>query len=267
MIIFREHLIVYVHKLALADSGARLLLCDLGRLAGEIELANAHCDSTRGNHDDLASRIFYIADNLNEIRLEKALAAELQLTQQVIKKTGIFDPTDRIYGDPEAKYDYSQAEEGGEGGPGGGAGGGMPGGDIGGDMGGVDSLGGPEGGDVGGAEESMGMDAAPVADSGEAVAESRKAKKNLITELIEHAAGKKDYVPYFNQYINKITKEQREEETSLGRVETISENFIINEELNSIVGELDAIIAEGTLEEKAKAEYPKIELDDEILND
>ena len=41
-----------------------------------------------------------IADNLNEIRLEKALAAELQLTQQVIKKTGIFDPTDRIYGDP-----------------------------------------------------------------------------------------------------------------------------------------------------------------------
>lgn len=208
-----------------------------------------------------------IADNLNEIRLEKALAAELQLTQQVIKKTGIFDPTDRIYGDPEAKYDYSQAEEGGEGGPGGGAGGGMPGGDIGGDMGGVDSLGGPEGGDVGGAEESMGMDAAPAADSGEAVAESRKAKKNLITELIEHAAGKKDYVPYFNQYINKITKEQREEETSLGRVETISENFIINEELNSIVGELDAIIAEGTLEEKAKAEYPKIELDDEILND
>ena len=208
-----------------------------------------------------------IADNLNEIRLEKALAAELQLTQQVIKKTGIFDPTDRIYGDPEAKYDYSSMEEGGEGGPGGGAGGGMPGGDLGGAMGGVDSLGGPEGGDVGGAEESMGMDAAPAADAGETVAENKNAKKNLITELIEHAAGKKGYIPYFEQYINKITKEQREDETSLGRVETVSDSFVINEELNSIVGELDAIISEGTLEEKAKAEYPKIEMDDEILTD
>ena len=207
-----------------------------------------------------------IADNLNEIRLEKALAAELQLTQQVIKKTGIFDPTDRIYGDPEAKYDYSAMEEGGAGGPGGGGGGPMPGGDMGGDMGGIDSLGGPEGEDVGGEEESMGMDSAPAADSGEPVQESKKAKKNLITELLEHAAGKKGYTPYFEQYIEKIMKEQRDEETSLGRVEAISDSFVINEELNNIVGELDTIIQEGSLEEK-KAEYPNIEMDDTLLND
>lgn len=198
-----------------------------------------------------------IADNLNEIRLEKALAAELQLTSQVITKTGIFDPTDRIYGDPEAKYDYSQGEEGGEGGPGGGGpgGGGMPGGDMG---GGIDSLGGPEGGDVGGEEESMDMGSAPSADAGEPVSEARKAKKNLITEL--YTRKKKDYVPYFDQYMNKLLKEEREE-NSLGRVETISDTFVINEELNSIVKELDNVISEGSLNEEAsKAEFPTLDI-------
>jgi hypothetical protein len=198
-----------------------------------------------------------IADNLNEIRLEKALAAELQLTSQVITKTGIFDPTDRIYGDPEAKYDYSQGEEGGEGGPGGGGpgGGGMPGGDMG---GGIDSLGGPEGGDVGGEEESMDMGSAPSADAGEPVSEARKAKKKLITEL--YTRKKKDYVPYFDQYMNKLLKEEREE-NSLGRVETISDTFVINEELNSIVKELDNVISEGSLNEEAsKAEFPTLDI-------
>ena len=187
-----------------------------------------------------------IAENLNEIRLEKALAAELQLTQQVIKKTGIFDPTDRIYGDPEAKYDYSQAEEGGEGGPGvgGPAGGGM---DMG---GGVDDLGGPEGGDVGGAEESMDMGGAPAADAGEPVAESRNGRKgNIIKEILTYGKPKKSY---FDEYMAKINENISKEENSLGRVETVSDNFVINEELNSIVNELDTIIAEGNLDEKLK---------------
>ena len=206
-----------------------------------------------------------IADNLNEIRLEKALAAELQLTSQVITKTGIFDPTDRIYGDPEAKYDYSQGEQGGEGGPGGGApGGGMPGGDMG-DMGGIDSLGGPEGEDVGGSEESMDMGGAPAADSGEPVAEAKKVKKNLITELYTHK--KDDYVPYFDQYMKKLLKEKRDEENSLGRVETISDTFVINEELNSIVKELDNIISDGNLDEEvSKAEFPTLDIGN-ILED
>ena len=184
-----------------------------------------------------------IADNLNEIRLEHALAAELQLTSQIITKTGIFDPTDRIYGDPEAKYDYSQNDEGGEGGLGGGpGGGGMPGGDLG---GGVDDLGGPEGMDVGGEEENMGMEGAPAADSGEQVAEAKKIKKNLITELYTR---KKNYVPYFDQYMNKLLREQSDD-TSLGRVESISEDFVVNEELNSIVKELDNVINDKLLEE------------------
>ena len=179
-----------------------------------------------------------IADNLNEIRLEKALAAELQNTQQIIKKTGIFDPTDRIYGDPEAKYDFSQQEEGGEGGPGGG--GPMGGGpDIG---GGLDALGGPgEDSDVGGEEETMDMGAAPEADAGGTLSESKARDRNLIREIYTKKPSKK----YFDEYMKILTEEKRIEDTTLGRVETYSKNFIINEELNSVVAELDEIIASG----------------------
>lgn len=68
-----------------------------------------------------------IQRNLEEIRLETALAAELQKTTQIIKKTGLFDPVDNIYGEPGAEYQDTpdaNAEDGG-GAPGGG-GGGMP---------------------------------------------------------------------------------------------------------------------------------------------
>lgn len=202
-----------------------------------------------------------IADNLNEIRLEHALAAELQNTTQVIKKTGIFDPTDRIYGDPEAKYDYSQQEDGGEGGPGGMAGGGMPGGDLG---GGIDDLGGPEGGDVGGEEESMDMSGAPEADAGEPISEAKRITKNFIKEIYTRNNQKQSY---FDQYINKIMKEAREEDTSLGRVEVINNTFFINEELNSVVNELDNIIVEGKFDERANVEYPGITFNEDILTD
>ena len=192
-----------------------------------------------------------IADNLNEIRLEHALAAELQLTSQVITKTGIFDPTDRIYGDPQAKYDYSAMEEG-EGGPGGGMGGGPVGGggmDMG---GGIDDLGGPEGGDVGGEEETMDMDSAPAADAGEPVSEARKKKGEIIREILERGTPKNSF---FDQYMKKITESEDSEDTSLGRVDVVNENLLINEELTSVAKKLDVFL-EGVDDE-----------DTSILND
>ena len=192
-----------------------------------------------------------IADNLNEIRLEHALAAELQLTSQVITKTGIFDPTDRIYGDPQAKYDYSAMEEG-EGGPGGGMGGGpVGGGDM--DMGGgIDDLGGPEGGDIGGEEETMDMDSAPAADAGEPVSEARKKKGEIIREILERGKPKNSF---FDQYMKKITESEDSEDTSLGRVDVVNENLLINEELTSVAKKLDVFL-EGVDDE-----------DTSILND
>ena len=90
-----------------------------------------------------------IKENFEEIRLEKALAAEYEKTAQIIKRTGIFDTVDRIYGEPGAEY---QEEQGG--GPDGGPNGGPMGG-SGGFGGGLDDFGAPgsdEGLEVGGEE-------------------------------------------------------------------------------------------------------------------
>lgn len=45
-----------------------------------------------------------IKDMLEEIRLEKALAAELEKTSQIIKRTNVFDAVDKRYGEPGAEY-------------------------------------------------------------------------------------------------------------------------------------------------------------------
>lgn len=123
-----------------------------------------------------------IKDVLNEIRLEKAMAAELATTQQIIKKTGIFDTVDRIYGDFEAlNSDTPPQPQGGEGdemggGPGGGFGGGLDGG--------LDGLGEPgmeDMSDIGGDDMDMDMSEAPEADNG-GPNESRYEGKPLIVE-------------------------------------------------------------------------------------
>jgi len=124
---------------------------------------------------------------LEDMRFEKAVSTELSLTQQIIKKTGIFDKVDTLYGEPNSEYDYSVTEigqaEAAAGGGGGGGGGGM-----GGDMGMGDMGGGEEG--EAGAEEG----GAPVEGSGEAPApetgntegapmeNKRRRKENIITE-------------------------------------------------------------------------------------
>ena len=98
-----------------------------------------------------------IQTNLEEIRLEKALAAELEKTSQIIKQTGIFDIVDRMYGEPGAKYQDDQQQQGGEGGEGmpGGGGGGMDFG--GGDMGDLGNPGAEEEGAINGVEGEMDM--------------------------------------------------------------------------------------------------------------
>ena len=142
--------------------------------------------------------------------------------------------------------------EEGEGGPGGGMGGGpVGGGDM--DMGGgIDDLGGPEGGDVGGEEETMDMDSAPAADAGEPVSEARKKKGEIIREILERGKPKNSF---FDQYMKKITESEDSEDTSLGRVDVVNENLLINEELTSVAKKLDVFL-EGVDDE-----------DTSILND
>ncbi len=67
-----------------------------------------------------------IQRNLEEIRLETALAAELQKTMQIIKKTNIFDTVDNIYGEPGAEYQDDAGTPNGDDGGSHGGGGGLP---------------------------------------------------------------------------------------------------------------------------------------------
>ena len=174
-----------------------------------------------------------ISTNLEEIRLEKALAAELEKTSQIINRTGIFDPVDRIYGEPNAKY----SEDNGEGGDG------MPGGSGGGPSGGLGSVGGfgddlgdigepgsDENGDINGMEGEADLGDASNIDNGENTQnnnpnESRKNKKNILIEM-----------PFYNQYkkiLNKVP------ETEIKRADLTDKTFLINEEINKSVDNLN----------------------------
>ena len=177
-----------------------------------------------------------IQNNLEEIRLEKAIAAELEKTTQIIKKTGIFDIVDKMYGEPGAEYVDDQQQGQGEdpmgGGAMGGGGAGMPP-DMGMDMGAegeIDELGAPGAeseGDIAGAEGEV-----PITDEGGADTsqpmESFKRKKPLLTEE------KKIDKFFLDRFTNR-------NETLFERVEILDKNLLINEEFDSLIKSLDEI--------------------------
>ena len=177
-----------------------------------------------------------IADILNQIRLESAIANELQLTSQIIKNTGLFKQVDRIYGEPGAKYNYNAMEgDGMGGGPMGGGGGGMPpmDGGFGDDMG---DLGGPddEGGDIDGDEGSE--DLGDMAGGGAPLQEV-KMSRGLIR-------GNK----YTNEDVFKAYEMQvlTNKEPHYERPQIIDKGLMINEELMSKLNELEKISKDDT---------------------
>ena len=179
-----------------------------------------------------------IKENLEEIRLEKGIAAELEKTTQIIKKTGIFDTVDRMYGEPGAEYmDDQQGGMQGQDAAGGGMGGGMgapppPMGeapDMGGDMGapGDDGSGAMEG-----QEGSM-----PTADMGtdpNAPMESRYSNKPLLNEQ----NNKLDKL--FNEYLSTLTEnKEKQKETEYKRADIYdSDALFINEEFDKMIDAL-----------------------------
>ena len=187
-----------------------------------------------------------IADNLNEIRLEKALAAELAKTEQIIQRTGLFDTVDNIYGEIGAEYQQAAAGEGAMGGDamgGGGFGGGLGGG-LGGDLGGVDDMGmpGDDGlGDIGGMEGMTDMGTAPEADAGTATMEGRYNGKPLITEVQNKAVKS-----IIDNYMTHIQKKMDEENSKLkNHVDIIDDNLLINESIQSVLDDLINKLNEG----------------------
>ena len=142
---------------------------------------------------------------LLEIRLEKALASELANTQAIIRKTGMFDNIDRIYGDFDARNSEQQQAPQSDNGMGGGSpfggGGGMPpmGGGLGDDFNlDMGEPGSETEGNVSGNEETMDMSQAPQADNGGAIMEQNKQVKTYLERyfdmLSETAVEDADYV-------------------------------------------------------------------------
>lgn len=182
-----------------------------------------------------------IKENLEEIRLEKGIAAELEKTTQIIKKTGIFDTVDRIYGEPGAEYMDDQQGQGGMGDDGGM--GGMPGGggapppmgsesDMGGDLDMAGAPGEEASGDIAGQEGSM-----PTEDMGNnpnAPMESKTNKKPLIVEN------------FFDKYMD-LLKENKSNvnETKINRADVYdSDSLLINEEFDKMINALSKFVDE-----------------------
>ena len=166
-----------------------------------------------------------IKDILGEIRLEKAMAAELQATPMIIKKTGIFDAVDNIYGDYEAMNNPQQQQPQQDQGMGGGlmGGGGALGGGLGGDLGGLggdmDLDGTPDAMEGGSATGSTDMGSAPAASSGQPLQE-RKAVKSVI-----------------DQYLDMLTEKQKEKDDDSG-----DEAYMILEKSEKEAKNLDFLI-------------------------
>lgn len=184
-----------------------------------------------------------IKENFEEIRLEKGIAAELEKTTQIIKKTGIFDTVDRIYGEPGAEYMDDQQggmgdAQGGDMGGGGGMapppdmGGGDMEGDIGGDLEGLGAPGADDQGDISGQEGTVPTQDMPT----ESLS---RAKKPLLTE------GRKFLDSMFDEYLSKITESKKglTSDTETKRVDIYDSNsLLMNEEFDKMISSLGKFV-------------------------
>ena len=189
-----------------------------------------------------------IKQNLEELRLETALAAELQKTNQIIKKTGLYDAVDNIYGEPGAQYSEDTGEGNeqgmGDGGPMGGGGAPIGGGDMDfgdGDMG--EDMGedmGAEGemdmGDVVSEEGAMDNTQPNIADSF-----IRNMQKKVINERKRVKEGIQKRSEKYSQILEKRLLQKDEEENTHKPVEIYDKAFFLNEEMNDIKNQLAKI--------------------------
>lgn len=189
---------------------------------------------------------------LEEQRLEAALAQELAKTQQIIKRTRIYDPVDNIYGEPGAEYSEEEAEggPGGDGAPGGGGGlGGAPIGDGDFDFG--------DGGESG-AEGEMSMDDAAAGDAGGEIPDAEGPEPSLGESILNktykiHEKRKTDKRLQHNLKIQSIINElsnrypDYDDDGNLIELPKVKqdlvENLDVSDDLNTIVEQLEVVRA------------------------
>ena len=174
------------------------------------------------------------------------------MTNQIIKRTGIFDKVDNIYGEVGAQYS-SSPENGNE------DGGGMPGGGggaaaFGGDM----DMGMPEGEDVEGSEGDMDLGDVAAQESGgeqggsqgqttsgdsegeqQTLAEAFVRKMNKTINEAKDAIAKRnaEKTSHYRQLLEKRRKEY--EDAQADRVPIYDKTFLVNEEIDTMSKSLD----------------------------
>jgi hypothetical protein len=181
---------------------------------------------TRGKKEILGMSEEEIRNDLEQQRLEKAAAAEMEQTANIIKKTGIFDRVDKLYGDFSALTGGAPAEgaEGAEGGD--------DMGGFGGDMGGGSDLGGFESEPAGGAETAA--EPAPTE-------ESIKGKENLLLEQNKRKYEEK-VKKYQGIYLNRLM-ESLDKDERIFNVDSIEKDTeVLNSKISDITKEIDNLI-------------------------
>lgn len=236
-------------SLTMNNPSSQAEMMELDNLSKKIEMAkSAVADPggglplysvTRAQKEILGWSDKQISDNLEELRLEKALAAELEQTVSIIKRTGLFDKVDNLYGEPGAEYGNNAGGQGQEDSMGGGGapGGGMPGGL---DMG--DEMDDDMGGEMPGAEGDMSMDDAAASEGAESDSGTEPLNEIFFNRLMQKTINEKKELKknlmertkhYQTMLLNKINESKIQEEKELN-VPLYTKNFLINEELNSM---------------------------------
>jgi hypothetical protein len=201
-----------------------------------------------------------IKQDLLEQRMEKAAAAELENTANVIKNTGFFDKVDKIYGDIEvAREGGAAGDQDGEGGGASGGGGGFGGGGaIGGDLDFGDEEGadleGEAGADVGAedfggedfgdAEDLEGLEAEEPA---EATEESFYKTNKLLNEQKEKllADHKRKVLKHTTSYLDRLQESIGSKSSDIVDKDIISDKTLrVNEEIEGMMKEIDDKLGE-----------------------
>ena len=190
---------------------------DAGNGFGSMSMTRARKEILGMSEED-------IRNDLEQQRLEKAAAAEMEQTATIIKKTGIFDRVDKLYGDfSTLTGGNTSGEEGGE-----------EGGDTGGEMAGF-------GGDSGGLEsaaDSLAGGEASAAEAETAVESTKGKKDNLLLEQ-EKRKYEEKVKKYQGMYLNRLMESLDKNEKVFNLDDVEKDTEILNSKISDITKEID----------------------------
>jgi len=174
---------------------------------------------TRAKKEILGMSEEEIRNDLEQQRLEKAAAAEMEQTAEVIKKTGLFDRVDKLYGDFDALLSGAGEAEAGAGGDAGAA-----------------------GGDMGGGAD-MGATAEPVAEPAAAepaTTESFRKDGNLLTEEKRRKYEEKTK-RYQGIYLRRLTESLQNNEHVYNLDSVEKDTDVLNSKISEMTKEIDKL--------------------------